>query len=390
MLPTLCHFGEAFSAFVRRPAEVIRQLKAIADAGYHGIRFWDILGYYDQNRPGDSKAWKAWAGKEVTPVEFIAFSGRVIPPTPDYYVQLEKFLHALRALGLTAHHSRGDCNSIPFSAILAHCMKVSEVQQKVGLEVICLNEALNEAWQNGVPEPERLDQMLTMFSPRTLRATSAGTSEHPDDMMPMLTAHADVWAVHGDRGAYKLEHIFALGYNGPGRLSPKPGWQGEPTGPGQGVSVGREDSPEMLGLMAASALMTRQAWVYMSGFGVFWDGAIESQPGFYEVAQVKDMLPRDVMTFGLRVHGGATWRDKRIFGVTEDHSRCDQVIHPDGRFVAVASSMKPGRHSWTVDKSCECLVINPANGEAASKKLAKGDTLVLDFERGRLIVGHLT
>jgi hypothetical protein len=60
--PLLCHFGEAFSAYIRRPDDVRQELDRIQQAGYHGIRFWDVLGYYNQNRPGDPNPWKAWEG----------------------------------------------------------------------------------------------------------------------------------------------------------------------------------------------------------------------------------------------------------------------------------------------------------------------------------------
>ncbi|MFH1574139.1 MAG: hypothetical protein ABIG68_09150, partial [Acidobacteriota bacterium] len=151
-------------------------------------------------------------------------------------------------------------------------------------------------------------------------------------------APASMWAVHGYRDGHwwdKVRHIFSIPYEQQPRLPL--GWQSEPTGPGDAVSVTEhkeELTSGVLAAMATMALATGQGWTYMSGFGVRWDGPLESQPGFYEVPRVREVLPADVMAFRRFYHGGDLWRDERIFAA-QGETRADHVEHRDGRFVVL-------------------------------------------------------
>lgn len=395
VLPMFCHFGEAFSAFVRRPDAVRTELAAIAAAGYQGLRFWDVLGYYDQNRPG-TPAWTAWAGREVTPVGFTAFSGRRIEPTPQYYDRLADFLRACRAAGLVVHHSRGDLNAWTTEQMQQHCALVGDVQRSVGVDSIALNEACNESWQNGVPGVAQLRRMVDVMGSHALKATSAADDGYGGELPESVAKFAyDVHVVHGYRGGEshnRISHIHALGYDTLPHYK-KPGWQGEPAGPGDGVSVGREEHPEALCLMAATALSTRQAWVYMSGHGVFWNGSIATMPGFHAVARVPALLPADIMTWPELIHGGDRFRGRRVLvahpggAVPERFYRADHVLHPDGRFLCLLYG-QPGTHGVPVARSFEGEIITPSTGERHPFNGTAGQVLVVTFERGRIIVGR--
>ena len=392
VLPLLCHFGEAFSAYVRRPDDVRAELDRIRAAGYDGIRFWDVLGYYDKNRPGDANKWNAWQGREVTPVPFVAFSGDRKEATPNYYDHLRAFLIELRDRKLVAHHSRGDLNTIPWNQILDHCRKVGEIQREVGASVIAMNESCNEAFQNGVPEPDKLRQMGDALGNHAIRGNSCGDDgyggETPDELNRMKR---DIAIIHGYRNGEsqnRIGHIMAVGYETL-PAAKVPAWQGEPAGPGDGVSVGREENAEALCLMAAMSLATHQAWNYMSGHGVFWNGSISTMTAFNEVAKVRDYLPQDIMAWPQITHGGDRWRGTRVFVANADGTlRCDHIFAGDGRFVAILYG-KPGSWPIPVERSFDGEIIHPLTGERHPVSQNAGQTWNVQFDRGRIVIGKL-
>ncbi|CAB4177292.1 hypothetical protein UFOVP998_5 [uncultured Caudovirales phage] len=403
ILPMFWHFGEAFSAFVRRPDEVRAELDDIEATGYHGIRFWDVLGYYDQNRPGDPNTWSAWAGKEVTPVAFTAFSGRRIAATADYYAQLEGFLRECRNRGLVVHHSRGDMNAWSWEQITQHAARVGDVQRAVGVQTIAINEACNEAWQNGVPEPVRLKTIIERINNRAALSGSSAADDNYGGELPESVERftkaigMDVHVVHGYRGGESMNrigHIHALGYETLPAAG-VPGWQGEPAGPGDGVSVGREEHPEALCLMGAMALCTRQAYVGMSGHGVFWRGPMAAMTAYRELARVPALLPADIMTWPHIIHGGNTFaRRGRVFVAHPGGDapgpvyRADHILHDDGRFVALIYG-GPGTYRVPVEQSFEGEIITPHTSERHPFSGQAGQLLDIAFERGRLVVGRV-
>jgi hypothetical protein len=298
----------------------------------------------------------------------------------------------LRDRKLVAHHSRGDLNSIPWSQILEHCRRVGEIQREVGANVIALNESCNEAFQNGVPEPERLRQMGDALGNHAIRGNSCGDDgyggETPEELKRMKR---DVAIIHGYRGGEsqnRIGHIMAVGYE----TLPEakvPAWQSEPAGPGEGVSVDREENAEALCLMAAMSLATHQAWNYMSGHGVFWNGSISAMKGFNEVAKVRDYLPTDIMFWPQITHGGDRWRGTRVFVANADGTlRCDHIFAGDGRFVSLIYG-KPKTWAIPVERGFDGEVINPLTGERQPLSLNAGQTWNVQFERGRIVTGKL-
>lgn len=401
ILPMFWHFGEAFSAYVRRPAEVRAELDDIAGTGYQGIRFWDVLGYYDQNRPGED-TWSAWAGKDVTPVAFTAFSGRRIETTPQYYDQLAAFLRDCRSRGLAVHHSRGDLNAWTWDQIQQHAALVGDIQRSVGVTTIAINEACNESWQNGVPEPAKLKTILDRINTRSVLSGSSAADdgyggELPESVERFTKAIGmDVHIVHGHRGGESINrigHIHALGYETLPHAG-VPGWQGEPAGPGDGVSVGREEHPEALCLMGAMALCTRQGYVGMSGYGVFWKGRMAAMTAYRELARVPALLPPDIMTWPRIIHGGESFSGRGRVLVAHPGSgpgpfyRADHILHDDGRFVCLIYG-GPGSYRVPVERSFDAEIITPHTGERFPFVGEAGHELDVAFERGRIIVGRV-
>jgi hypothetical protein len=342
VLPLCAHFGEAFSAYVRRPADVEAQLIAIKQAGYDCIRFWDTLGYYQG----------AWRDKEVMPWSFTNDgwpdrNPRQIPATPNYYWQLREFLLALKRIGLTAHHTRGDLNGQATSRVVDHAERVAQLYDEIGWDVLALWEANNEDFQNGSFGPEGLRRIAEPAKRRgaiTASSCPGACSEELHDLKA-FTQGFSIFYVHGYRSGEstdRLRHIFSLGYEAHEWTDVRLGWQGEPTGPndrpGLGVTVNYVNDVEELALLAAQSLMTRQAWVYMSQCGVFWHCRIDEHPGFFAVPRMRAKLATfapDVMTWRLthRGRGDAAWCGPDGCRGDSSHARIDQAISPDGRKV---------------------------------------------------------
>jgi len=389
VLPLLCHFGEAFSAWVHHRRDDVRaELRVIKDAGYLGIRFWDVLGYHDRNRPGEP-SWTAWAGKAVTPVGFTAWSGARVDATPNYYTQLSEFLGVVKELGLLVHHSRGDLNGMTWQQIVDHVTLVGSVQRAVGLEVVAVNEALNEAWQNGVPEPEKLKELCRLMPSATIRGTSAGDDGYGGETPEMLNKMKfQVAMIHGYRGGEsvnRIAHIHAL-YQTLVDAG-VPGWQGEPAGPDS--SVATEGNVEALCLMAAMALSVKQGYVNHPANGAFWKSTMTQSPGFWEVPKVVKLLPVDIMSWNV-IHGGDRFRGTRVFAAPPTHDwRVDQMFKPDSRQFQAILYGKPGTYHVPVERSCKVEIIHPVTHERHGFVLEKGQSWAVSFERGRLIQGEL-
>lgn len=398
VLPLCAHFGEAFSAYVRRPAEVEDQLRAIKAAGYDCIRFWDNLGEYSDG----------WRFKEVSPFTWTNGDGVRVEATPDYYGQLRSFLQRLKQIGLTAHHSRGDLGrgapAIPLAQVVEHSTRVAAIYDDIGWDVLAIAEANNEDWQNGNYGPEGLRRIVAPFAARgALTALSAptGASEAVADL-DAYSRGASVFIVHGYRQGKtvdRLRQIFNVAYNDP---STRLGWQAEPTGPGMGVTVGRVSDVEELGLMAAQALAARQAWNYMCGPCVFWNSRIDRQPGFHVVPRMRAALAEfapDVMSWRL-LHGGrreAPLKSTTGYvgdrGVTRGPGRIHLSVHPNGRkYVAFVIGGR-GPRELRNDMGCTARLrgVQPKDDETLgfeSGVVKPGETFPIDYRVGRMILGE--
>lgn len=183
---------------------------------------------------------------------------------------------------------------------------------------------------------------------------------------------------------------------------PRLGVQGEPAGPGDGVTVGQVNDREMLAMMAATSLVSRQWWVYMSGHGVFWRGPLESQPGFSVVPRVRaalDAFAPDVMSWGL-YHGGraeaALVSPTGYFGdpgVTDGPSRIFNAVRGDRR--RVVAVIQGGKGAVRAQNKLSCTlsltVVGIKNDETVSIDtftLAQGASLQIQYTAGRVLLGE--
>ena len=394
VLPKILHAGSLFTDWVHDQKDYVRGELEAASRLYHGIRFWDHLGYWGGN---------AWGGREVGPVGYHNHLGQVVDATPDYYGKLEEFLNLVFNYGLKVHHSRGDLNGLRMHQILRHIERVKEVQERVGLENFLLNEACNEAWQNMPSNADLVPSLHAMcdLMPRgVLRATSAANDDYGGELLESQQAYAiDVCYKHGYRGGEtfnRLGHIHAFAYETLTKMG-KAGWEGEPTGPEDGVTVGREDNVEGLCMMAIQMLSFSQAATFMSGPGVWGKSPIQSAAGYHEWPKAAALVPQDVMTWDKIIHGGPplsfgppSWPE-RIFAVDEvPDTRVDQRIDTDtGRFIATIYG-QPGTHKLPVERNADIVIYTPHTGEAHPFTVKKGKTFDVSFEKGRFVVGQLT
>lgn len=363
-----------------------RQLDAIAAAGYHGIRFWDVLGYYDE----------AWAGKEVTPVSFANRRGRGVAATSSYYDHLRAFLLACHERTLKVMQDRGDLNAWSDEQKLAHMREIGALYRGGGVaghEVLGGLWACNEGYQNGVTTPEEAIAMLRAFEQAAgglpdVRGLSAPQGEELHDLRAWSADPATVVTIHpyrGDGAHHRIRHVFTNGYERCAAIG-KPGWNTEPIGPGPRITVGRESNPAVLGALAAISLITRQAWTYMSSPGVSWHGPIQEQPAFASVPACVRRLPADVMHFQTLGHGGTSWQHVRPL-IAERSSRFDYAAHDDGRFAGVAYG--PSLHGLQVARAAHFTVIDPGTAaEVFDETLQPGNRLRLDGP-ARLVIGTI-
>ena len=387
VMPVFCHFGEAFSAFVRQPDPVRRQLDAIATAGYHGIRFWDVLGYYDN----------AWRGKEITPSAFQNRRAARVEATPAYYEQLRTFLLACHERALKVMHDRGDLNGWTAEHRHRHMSEVGALYRdlgETGRDVLAGLWACNEGFQNGVTTPAEAISMLRAFE-RTagwlpdVRGLSAPQTDELHDLRAWSVDPATVVTIHAHRGDgahLRIRRVFSNGYERCAQIG-KPGWNTEPIGPGPLVTVGRESDPVVLGALAVVALVTRQAWTYMSSPGVSWHAPIQEQPAFASVPALCRLLPADVMRFATMAHGGTTWQHRRPL-MAEGTSRFDYALHDDGRFAGVAYG--PSITHLQVARAARFTVIHPATLEVTfDGALTAGDRLRVEGP-ARVVIGTVS
>jgi hypothetical protein len=402
VLPVCAHFGEAFSAWVRRPSDVETQLMIIKDAGYDCVRFWDNLGEYSE----------AWQGKEISPFTWTNAQGVRVEATVDYYDKLRGFLQLLARVGLAAHHSRGDLGrdkpAVPLERVIEHSKRVAALYDEIGWQVLALYEANNEDFQNGNFGPARLLRIVEPIKARGALVASSCPDQCAETKAEVL-AYSRGFSVryyHAQRdgdAVDRLKRKFLTAYDAPAG-APYLGWDGEPIGPnneaGKGVTVNHTEDVEEIGLLHAMALVGgRSATTYMSQHGVFWNGPLERQSGFYVTprmrAAIHEFAP-DVMRWTL-YHGSrkeAVLRSADGYagdpGVAHGPVRLDQAVSPDRRRVValIYGGRAPRRVRNDLGCAAAVTVVHPRDDEQVVKetfKVAQGAVLDVDYRVGRLL-----
>jgi len=371
VLPVGIHLGDLFSVYTRDPQKAIDTLARVRDAGYPLVQFWLNLG----SLGGDF-----WAGREIGP-----------EITPDYWGQLTRFADLLDSYGLRGIFCTGDyaLRGMSHPDFARQLGGILAGRDTAGLVI-----AGNEAWQTGADSIETLEAFCEAFKsvcPDVPITTTAPPTEAPEDIAAWCAG--DYYAIHGYRDAEdhdRIRHIFSVPWEG------EPpcycGYQDEPTGPGDEVSVkarhcyeGRDVDAFHLCALAAQSLICNQGFNFFCGDGVKLSTpeALADWQGFAEVARVPGMLPIDLQSWPGAFHFGDSQKGHRVFRPNDGNAvRFDMRIADDGRIAGLLYGDE-GRASVVCERGCRIKVAN-WNGEVLhDRAFNPGDELAVDFVRSQ-------
>lgn len=372
--PIYAHGGDLYSVYVRDTARALRELDAVAAAGYHGLRVWSTLGCEGGSC---SHSGEYWYGREVGP-----------QVTPDYWSRIDSFFADARSRGLRLVWSQGDVRAL---GDRRHAM--GEFARR-GNDVIDFIDCGNEAYGTGEPDPRKLAECIRYYAEaggRALKSTTDAPIYRPGETWAKwVLPPSDVFDVHSFRRDHPRDmrrHAFNYGYENP---PPLPfGISSEPPGNGwrvSGTPNKHELDDEAVALLALGSLLGRQAHVWFSGQGVILEGGLNQEAGFYSTPRVVALLPRDVMTYQTPHHSGDRWRNIRVLE-TQGEVRIDGRQAHDGRF-AYTIDGPPGSYRLRVARSFDARLCHPGTGQCEDVSRNAGDTLDVSFTRGRLLIGR--
>jgi hypothetical protein len=250
----------------------------------------------------------------------------------------------------------------------------------------------NEAWQTGADSIETLEAFCEAFKsvcPDVPITTTAPPTEAAGDIAAWCGG--DYYAIHGYRGGEdhdRIRHIFSVPWEGHPPCAY--GFQDEPTGPGDEVSVkashcydGRDVDAFHLCALAAQSLICNQGFNFFCGDGVKLTGDIARWAGFAEVARVPSLLPPDLMAWPDPFHFGDSQSAVRVFRPNAGNEvRFDMRIADDGRIVGLLYGDE-GRASVICERGCRISVTNWDGEVIADRGFSPGDELAVDFVRSQ-------
>lgn len=367
VLPVGCHAGDLLALYARDPDWAEAELDTIAAAGYQAVRTWTVLrGPY----------WEAL--------------GRVIVPDEGpYWEAVARFAEALRRRRLRWLVSQGDLMAEYHTTDGRQAVMwalAAALRDAGGLDLVAAVDGGNETWKNGESDPARLRDAVDAFREVLDVPVWSLTSPQVASVDEIDHYAGSVFDVHTGRGGTQVDmvrHAFSAGYHGPARRT---GIASE--GPG----VGRiEDGGLVSGmdvnltapyavLLAAVQAMARQLPVFFSSPGVSVRRRDEflNQPGAALVPRLIRRLPADLMTWPTLIHGGETWAGRgRVLAVTDDRTRADQAIGPNGELV-VACYGELSELRYRLDRDAEVNILRCDDLSETEATLPAGSTLALD------------
>jgi len=322
VLPIGLHVGDLFSKFVRDPdhSEII--IAQAAEAGYKLIHFWMNLGTL-----GDY-----WAGRECGPGY-----------THDFWPKLAMLGDVFDKYGMKGGYNLGDYKLWEGN----HKDFFRELGRQLRGRQNCTAAYVfggNEAWQTGADNKEEISDALDCFK-EECNTIIVTTTAPPDESESAIEdwCDGDFYAIHGYRGAEdhdRIRHIFSVPWEGnpPTRY----GWQDEPTGPGDKVSVkashcyeGRDVDSNHICALAVQSILNNQGYNYFCSDGVKSDGDIKSWPGYYETPRVIGFIPGDIMAWPKAFHFGSSQPDRVFSPCAEDTLRFDHRISHSGELFGI-------------------------------------------------------
>ena len=374
VLPVFCHAGDLLALYARVAQWALAELDDIQAAGYHGVRTWTEL-----------------SGEYWDPM------GRSIGPgMPGYHQAVGGFANALRVRGLRWMVSQGWRITPAMMTDLA-----ATLRDAGGLNVVAAVDGGNEAWHLDENTPEHLRRCVDAFRAVLPVPIWSLTSPGGDDKAGLDRYAGSVYDLHGPRNGHwwdKIRYGFSTAYET--KPARRLGIQSEPPGPNareegglvSGMHNWAEMDAEMMGLLHAMHLMSRQATVYFSspGVSVRERGEFSRQPGFSTVPALARLLPNDLMSWPTILHGSSAGRWLSASTAADGGIvRVDQAAASDGRRMGIAYGPS-GRHQIPVEGDCELSVIDPGTlTQTPLVRFQAGERLPLEFTRGRIVLGQL-
>lgn len=383
--PIGIHVGDLFSKFVRNPAHSENIIRQSRDVGYSLIHFWMNLGTIGTY----------WNGRECGPGY-----------TPDFWTRLSELGDLFDKYGMKGGYNLGDYklwsgSHAEFFSQLGRELRGRDNQ--TAAYVFCGNEA----WQTGADSPHEISDALDTFKaecPTIPITTTCPTSESKEDINEWC--YGDFYSIHGWRDGEdhdRIRHIFSVMWEGdpPVRF----GYQDEPTGPGDAVSVkpahcydGRDVDANHMCALAVQSILCNQAFNYFCSDGVKSDGDITRWAGFYEVPRIKSIIPSDIMSWPGAFHFGDSQSARRVFGPQEgQHLRFDHRISHDGRLFGLFYGDE-GKNVARCHQACVISLIGFDGSIGQEVQYNPGEMIRLDFVRSQggqpgytaqVISGHL-
>ncbi len=366
LLPIGLHLGDIFSKFTRDRGHAERYLETAANAGYSIIQFWMNLG---------TLGGSYWAGREVGP-----------HVTPDYFGQLARFSDLLDSFQLKGVYNLGDYRL----ASMSHDDFWRQVDGILaGRDTAAFAFAGNEAWQTGANSGDECWRSIQNLGSGVIKTSTAPPDESSEQIARWC--RGNFYAIHGWRDGEdndRLRHIFSVHYEGNAPM--RHGYQDEPTGPGNEVSVkaahcyhGRDVDANHMCALTFQSLLCNQAFNYFCSEGIKSDGDITQRAGFYEVPKVASLLPIDVQSWANAIHFGDRFANTRIFRpVSGNAVRFDHRISPDGRFAGLLYGDQ-GQAKIANVRPCEMTLWNWDGTEITTQRFHKDQEFVVDFTRSQ-------
>lgn len=379
-------------------ARLESDLEFLAAQKFNYVRVLSMVGWF-----------KGWDGLEIAPIDFKSREGKAVPAWPDYWEQFGAMLDLIHQHGMRTEITIfADAQLMPKkSDRIEHMTKLLRLLKGREHKVILL-EVANEAWQNGFPGEEGVEQLreFAKFLADRTQIPIAITSHHEDGEAGAIALYrgsaADIATWHFSRdirtaegGWLPVRDCFSVG----SIAGLPPFSSNEPIGPGASVSV--ENDPIKLAMAAAFAWAAGlPMYVYHSSAGVFGQAPFQEMPGVGDYKELLKILPVDL--------SGWTRNDGRepsapltayaddladkwwpeVKGARSGVVRNTGAAQPGGaEFVTLPMGILPGGVTLQARKAMAIRVFNPLAGSVVTNaNLSKGAMLWLPQGLGAYIV----
>ncbi len=371
-------------------------LDFLARQGFNYVRVLSMVG------------WNAsWEGLEIAPVSFSNQRGHPVAAWPDYWEQFRDLIDLVASRGMRTQVTVfADAQLMPEKpARIRHL--AGALSSLAGRESkVILLEVANEAWQNGFPGAQGIEDLRELgryltertVIPVALSATAAGTNAALEELYRGSTA--DIATEHFSRDIRTAEGGW-LPVRDPWRVGLSagipPASSNEPVGPGS--SVNAEKDPIKLVSAAAFAFVAGlPMYVYHTSAGVHGKAAFEEMAGAGAFARLRSILPPDLpawvrndglepsapLTAYCQGRANAYWTETP--GATSGcHRDCGATKGME--FISFPMGILPGGVELEARRPMTFEAIDPIDGTAAFRLIrGAGERFVLPPGRGAYII----